>query len=268
MDRPNLPQLDTILETVEQLRELEERKAALKATLDAHVKALETVGDRDARLQAAVYAYWLAPEVNANVLALAVTGKAHPSAMLKKAGAAVSIGVPCDRCGEDLEITSRTQLRDIERAVKETHYRLPEGYSVLCSSCREAVYAERSEEYERVQDEQDAQSRVLAQLSYRDYLATPDWAARRERAADFALYERHELACELCRQRDELSFVHQTFDLVGRDERIILLCRPCWTALAAADKLAVEPIAENRADRRELDRMEAAFLADRMPAPL
>lgn len=266
MDRPNLPQLDAILEAVDQLRDLEERKATAKAELDARVKALEAVSDREARLRAAVYAYWFAPEINANLLALAVTGKAHPSAMLSKAGAAVSIGVACDRCGEDMEITSRTQLRDIQRAVGETHYRMPEGYSVICAGCREAVYDARREEYELREGERDARSRVLARLSYRDYLRTPDWENRWRVAAEFMLFERHELSCETCEQRDDLSFVHQSFDLVGTEERILLLCRPCWIALESAGKLAERPIAENRADRRELDRLEAAFIADRMPA--
>lgn len=194
MQRPKVSQLDSIMAAVNELRVAEQRAAEAKTTLTERVAELQDVADHASRLDAAVYAYWFAPETNANQLAMVTTGKAHPAAMLRQADA-VSIGVACDRCRQDMKITSRAQLRDTQRRSLDQGPPMPEGYRVICRPCRDEVYAARSAAHYQQGLVDDARNRILAQLSYADYLETPEWRKHRDRVVSGTLYEWRELTC-------------------------------------------------------------------------
>lgn len=256
MERPELTELKALLAAVDDLRAAEEKVVDAKARLVDRVNDLGNVADRALRLNAAIYAYWVAPEVNANQLALVTIGRNHPTAMLKNSDG-VSIGIACDRCHQDMEITSRTQLRETMRCANEQCTLMPEGYRVICGPCREAVYEARYAAHLERAELDDTQRRNLERLSYRNYLLTPEWAERRAQAISEALSVHGELTCQICTAQEPLSFTHLSLDLVGHVERVELLCATCWGALDAAGKLAHTPVEENRAYRFELDQMTA-----------
>lgn len=110
--RPEVAQLDAIFATVAKIHRAEARLAALKEQVAQEARALAEIPDKRLRIEAGFYAYWFAPEVPATDIAVGATGRPHPARLMKLAGA-VSIGIPCDRCQEDLPIRSRSQMKDI-----------------------------------------------------------------------------------------------------------------------------------------------------------
>ena len=75
MQRPENPQLDAIFATVERIREAEASLRALKARVAAEAHTLAEISDKRARVEAALYAYWYAPEVNASDISFGATGR-------------------------------------------------------------------------------------------------------------------------------------------------------------------------------------------------
>jgi hypothetical protein len=112
MERPESSELDAIFATAAEIRATEARLKELKVQGSAQAQALANIADKKVRLAAAIYAYWYAPEINASDLSFGATGKAHPSALLKLVGP-VSVGVPCERCGQDMPITSRANMKAV-----------------------------------------------------------------------------------------------------------------------------------------------------------
>lgn len=258
MRRPESPQLDRILATVDEMRGLEADLAVLKERLATEVADLSTIADPGARLDVAVYAYWLAPEVNANQLAVATTGKNHPAAMLRGTGS-VSIGVSCDRCGVDMEIISRAQMKEVATRAAGGRCPLPEGYRVVCPECWDAIRDERAVEHDAAEAERRRRRLAIARLPYADYVATPFWRLRRDRHLDLLLHVGGDLECEVCEGRDDLSVVHGVLDLAADHEEMKLLCAPCWRPLAAAGRLAADPVEANNVHRVDLDAMVDSF---------
>ena len=76
--------------------------------LAVKVDAFAEIVDPSDRIKVAVYAYWHAPEVSANQLAVLTVGKPSAMAMLKHFGS-VAAGIACDRCGRDLPDTLHRQ---------------------------------------------------------------------------------------------------------------------------------------------------------------
>jgi hypothetical protein len=253
MERPELPELDAIMRAVDELRVQEQRLAQAKAAVAAAVDGLVDVVDPAVRLDAAVYAYWHAPETNAMQLAKLTVGKASSALMLKQADA-VSIGVDCGRCGEDLAIVSRTMMHKVLTA---------SAGRILCEACREAVQREWQEERARRDREEGDRRRVLARLPYAEYLATPEWQAERASVMRVALHVHGRLSCEVCPEREGLWFVHRELDLIDRVERVSLLCGTCAGALEGVGKLARPRTPANRAHRNLLDPVERAFRVER-----
>lgn len=264
MERPQIPQLDAILSAVEELRAAEKAVTERKARLASRVDELASVVDPQLKLAAAAYAYWFAPEVNANQLGLLTTGKASPVLMLKAAGA-VSFGVACDRCQADIPIRSRTHLRGVQQSISNMGARYAEGYRVLCDLCWEAVQEQRWANWEEQREAREARDRELARLTYDDYLLTSDWLDRRDYALANTLLAEHHALCAVCEERENLSAVHLAFDLDNHREKIELMCGTCSTALAGAGKLAVTPRERNRVRRVHLDALARKHLGESSP---
>lgn len=266
MDRPTSPELDAIMSAAEELRLLEARAAAeiaeAKRGLASKVEALVHITEPSDLLRAAVYAYWHAPEVSANQLAVLTVGKPSVQLMLRRSGA-VSIGLSCDRCARELPITSRSMMSSVLKAAADNQSRYAEGYRFLCPSCQEAVFDEREEARLRSERDNEARRQALARIEYSDYLETEDWKNRRESVKAWMLAARGKLSCEVCPEREDLSFVHTQFDLMNGAEAVALLCSTCSEALERAGKLARSPLKANRAPRIELDLAERSFRAER-----
>jgi hypothetical protein len=96
MDQPKTPQLETLMATVAEIRQLQQRLKELKERTSTEAHALYDIADRNLRLQSAAYAYWYAPEVNAKDLAFGAIRQAHPSKLVKLIGSQPS-NIPCVR---------------------------------------------------------------------------------------------------------------------------------------------------------------------------
>lgn|GEM_PF-2730237 len=266
MDRPTSPELDAIMDAADDLRLLEARVAAelaeARQRLALKVDALAEVTDPSDRLRAAVYAYWYAPEASANQLALLTVGKPSSSLMLRHSKG-VSIGISCDRCSENLPITSRSMMSDVLKRAANNEQRWAEGYRFICPACEDAVSEQRKVEWNLRDREKEERRQVLARMTYTEYLATPEWRGQRSYAESLMLEARGKLTCEVCPEREGLSYVHSQFDLLGGNEVVNLLCATCSGALERAGKLARPPLSANRAPRIELDLAEREFRTER-----
>lgn len=245
MERPESSELDAIFATAAEIRATEARLKELKVQGSAQAQALANIPDKKIRLAAAIYAYWYAPEINASDLSFGATGKAHPSALLKLVGP-VSVGVPCERCGQDMPITSRANMKAVLDGV-QSGPRWAEGYSVICAPCQEAVMAARDVEREREEKARAKRSRELAAMPYPAYLETEEWRTQRDHYLWFLL-ESHQsdLGCETCGAGGDRGIFHKSLDHLGFGDEIIVLCDPCASALLGAGKLAGPPGEGNR----------------------
>lgn len=257
MEKPDCAELEAILATADEYRATEARLKALKAQGSAQAHALATISDKKTRLAVATYAYWFAPEINASDLAFGATGKAHPSALNKLMGP-VSIGVPCERCAQDMPITSRTHMKDVLGGI-QGGARWAEGYSIICVSCQEEVMAARDVEYRKQERAQADRERVLAAMPYAVYLQTDDWLDQRDAYLASLLAFRHtNLGCETCGALGERGVFHKSLERLGSSDDIILLCDPCASALQSAGKLAGLPCEKNQLQPSTEKRIMAA----------
>ena len=160
IDRPKVAQLDALLATVAKIHRAEARLSALKEQAAGEARALAEITDKKLRIEAGFYAYWFAPEVSATDIALGATGRRHPAKLMKLAGA-VSIGIPCSRCEEDLPIRSRNQMKEVlDRARRADPW--PGAYRFLCVGCQNALDEERLLERMAECDAHDVRQRELA----------------------------------------------------------------------------------------------------------
>ena len=245
MPRPVSAKLDAIFDTAEEIRATEAKLKALKVRGSEQAQALASIPDKRLRLEAAIYAYWHAPEINASDIAFGATGRAHPSALLKLIGP-VSVGVPCDRCATDLPITSRAMMKEtLDRA--QGGARWFEGYRILCVPCQEAVTEERHAKWEKDQRQTQRRRAELRALPYGDYLKTEEWRDQRDWHLWMLLETRQaDLGCETCGAHGPRGIFHTTRERLGWGDELILLCETCETALRGADKLIGPPTPDNQ----------------------
>lgn len=258
MEKPENPQLDTILATVDDIREAEAMIAALKTKLATEIATLAGIPDRKLRRSIGVYAYWIAPELNANDLALATVGKRSSAAMLK--GFTTSIDIMCERCKADIEVSSRTQMRQLSRSAAGQTYPLPEGFRVICGECREEIFEERrvAGDVQRALSVQ--RERDLLAMPYADFVRTADWADIRDHYLYHLLAIGRDLLCEICSAPEPLSVIHKAPRTVGEFDKLALQCAGCTELLSAGNKLPFKPDPANAVSRRHLDRITLAFL--------
>lgn len=257
MERPQAAELDTLLATVEEMRQAERHIRELKARLAGEAHALANIEDKSTRIASAVYAYWFAPEANASDLTFGAIGQKHPSKLLKYVGAQPT-GIKCDLCKAELEIGSREQMKQVlNRADGRAHY--AEGYSVLCGECREAVFEARHEEYERDLERLDARLAEIAAMDYLDYLQTPDWAHQRAHYLQGLMSMMKTIECETCGSESALGLYHRTLPGGARFDNLICLCQSCMTPSMEAGRLAGEATDRNRVSPALRSRIIAQF---------
>lgn len=245
MEKPDCAELDAILTTVSHIMDAEAHIILLKARLSAEAKGLSAVDDRTSRIQAAVYAYWFAPEAHASDLSFGATGRSYAGELRQYAGA-VPTGIHCDRCEAEVEITSREQMKTVlSKSKRESNY--AEGYRILCGECREAVFEEREVESERLAAARAARGQAVARMSYTEYLGTEDWHHQREQHLAHLLWaSKMPLQCEACAAADRLGVYHRNLDALGLRDDVVLLCDTCRDALIGAGRLAGDPGPQNR----------------------
>jgi hypothetical protein len=259
MDQPKTPQLETLMATVAEMRQMQERLKELKERTSTEAHALYEIADRNLRLQSAAYAYWYAPEVNAKDLTFGAIRQTHPSKLMKLIGSQTS-NISCDRCGTKLEITSRAAMADLQSGGGA---RFPEGFRVICPDCREAIFAARHVEYERRDKEVARRMAELSALPYAHYLETEEWKERLSAFLGFYLHEHSDFVCETCEAEADLGVFHTSLDGLGFHDHLILLCATCISALKDAGRAVGEPGPANRVSPLVLRDLKLVFDLER-----
>lgn len=241
--RPEAPQLDAIFATVDKIHRAEKRLAALREQVAQEARALAEITDKRLRIEAGFYAYWFAPDVPSKDIALGATGRPHPAKLMRLAGP-VTVGVPCDRCGEELPIRSRSQMKEVlDQAGTGPSSML--RYKLVCIPCQNELDEESFRRREAEYVSWEARRRDVAGLPYAEYLQTGEW----EDACDRHLWWRGDqtgaLDCETCGSSDRLGLYHKSLDGLGTADELTLLCTECRDALIAGGKLAGPPSAGN-----------------------
>jgi len=241
--RPEAPQLDAIFATVDKIHRAEKRLAALRQQVVQEARALAEIPDKRLRIEAGFYAYWFAPDVPATDIAIGSTGKPHPGKLLKLAGP-VSVGVPCNRCGEDLPIRSRSHMKEVLEQARSGPSSLPR-YRLVCIPCQNALQEEALNDRMAECDAWDARQRELAKLSYAEFLQTPEFEETRDLHLWWLADRTHALECETCNADTSLGMYHKSAGDEGGFSDTILLCTSCRDALVAGGKLAGPPCEGN-----------------------
>lgn len=243
IERPEAPQLDAIFATLDKIHRAEKRLAALREQISRDARALAEIPDKRLRIAAGFYAYWFAPEVPVADIAMGATGRPHPGRLLKLAGP-VTVGVPCDRGGEDLPIRSRSHMKEVldqARAGSCSWVR----YGLVCIPCQNALQEESLNERVAECDAMEARRRELEALSYAEFLETPEFEEARNLHLWWLADRTQTLECETCNAEKSLGLYHKLGDEEGRRGGSILLCTSCRDALLTAGKLAGQPCEGN-----------------------
>lgn len=246
MDRPKNQQTNHLLEIVEAIRRSEAHLADLKEQGQAAARALADIPDKRERIVSGAYVYWFAPEINANIIAEAASGKSHPATLLRSAedilGISISAGIPCDRCHTDMPITSRTQMKQLLDNARHQRSRYAEGYNVLCASCEAHIYRMRQQRYREESTEDKRISKIMKNIPYEEYLTTDYFSRQRANYLSvMGVIGQESLSCEVCGSEERRGVYHMNLDELGVHDSLMLLCQPCSKALAGAGKICGIP---------------------------
>ncbi|GAM97390.1 hypothetical protein U91I_01016 [alpha proteobacterium U9-1i] len=241
MERPNEPGLDALDAILDKISDHEAQIAQLKAALREETRKLDNIADGPRRLAAAVYAYWYMPDVRTDDLTWAVLKDTRAQHKFRELAGPVVTSINCDRCGERLPITSRTQMRQVLERHRDGVAQFAEGYRAVCETCYDATMRERRDERERQEKSAEIHGAKMRTLPYAEYLGTEDW--RRRRAMHFEhldwMYRRGHHECEICKAREGLDVFHKSLECVGRERSsdLTLLCVRCRDVLVAGGRI-------------------------------
>jgi len=241
MERPDEPALDAMDAVIAEITAHENRILELKKQLREQTRMLDRVADPPQRLALAAYAYWYMPEVKTEDLAWAVL-KTKDQHRLRALIGPVVTGINCDRCGDQLPITSRTQMKTVLERHRTNEAQFAEGYRAVCDPCYDAVFADRRAADDKRARDWEIQAAKLRLLPYDAYLKSEDW--RRRRAAhldhlDSLLRRGSPHQCDVCKAHDGLDVFHKTLASVARErsDDLVVLCGKCRDVLAEAGRI-------------------------------
>lgn len=245
MERPDEPALDALDATIANIAAHEARIAELKQRLREETRQLENIQDPPRRLAAAIYAYWYLPEVRVDDLAWAVVKSKAAQHKFRELAGPVVTGINCDRCGDRLPITSRTQMKEVLERHRENRAQFAEGYRAVCEPCHEATMEERRDAYDRAERQREQNAAKLRRLPYADYLATEHWRRRRAMHLEQLdwMYRRGHHECDVCKRQGDLDVYHKTVASVAREhsDDLMLLCETCCKVLVVAGRIVPAP---------------------------
>jgi transcription elongation factor Elf1 len=226
MERPNNEIVDQIESILQDIKDMQEAIPDLKKRANQLAMKISSLPSED-RLEAAAFLYWMHPEIHSKVLAEATIGEPKIKPFLKAIGS-VTAGISCTRCGELIEITSRENFKWV------TTYQ----NTILCDDCKEIESSEWSAENERHEREKAKRLNKLRNMSYQEYLRTPEWQERRNRHLKSAGYR-----CQVCNgSTPPLDVHHRTYERRGQEyyKDLIVLCRDCHGLYHKKGKLPLE----------------------------
>ncbi len=126
---------------------------------------------------------------------------------------------PCNRCGEQVTVRSRTALKGLQNPKR------PTWREWLCPACEQSRDDERREESGARWEERQRHIAELRSMPYRDYLKTDHWHETRQARLRAARYR-----CQVCNAGDcQLNVHHRTYERRGNEAArdLVVLCEDC-----------------------------------------
>lgn len=207
----SLPQIAEIEKALGDFHAAQQNLDAARSELRETVRAVAcSVEDESVRSKIIGYLYWCVEELKPTWIADAFGVK--PNAIHKIAGSAKIPSKICEYCGKPILANSRSD------------------YSAYGShnECQRAHWrkerAEREAQKNNTAVDAELRKIELQDMPYYDYLETPEWQERRQRALKRAGYR-----CQTCNAQGILNVHHRTYERRGceLDSDLIVLCRDC-----------------------------------------
>lgn len=234
MKRPNVAAMDELEAILRDIKESEDALLQLKRNLHGMPsKIASQIHEKEARVEAARYLYWIIQELPSKEIAKAFFNT-HDHGLKEIIGSAKGT-ISCDRCKQFIKFKSRTHLKTSIDAVRKL-VKHPEGYTVLCEPCWQEMHVIRIEDYERYSRMRSVRLNELKIMPYSAYLQTPEWKARRQRHLKSSGYR-----CQVCNSPDQpIDVHHRTYERRGEEQfkDLIALCRSCHELFHKESKLA------------------------------
>lgn len=237
--KTEFPELTEIDDVLARIHEHEAAIADLTGQLPPLVQALHQIDDGNRRNVIGAHMYWFMPEVKVKDIAFAMTGRAQQSAV-------VGLIRPdetrftCAECAAPIPITTRQRMKEFQAESAQNARQSGHHWTssrLLCGQCQ----AERSRAAKILNDElrsaHSARWSELRAMSYAEYLKTPEFDDRRQRALEERLKEKQHLTCNVCPSENEIGLYHKINMPIPCDAETILLCSTCKDALLEAGKI-------------------------------
>lgn len=157
--------------------------------------------------------------------------------LMKIAGPAPFDDLQCERCGRPVLIFSRRRVW--ERRHLKFFQPDQSVYPWVCHSCEAFVHPPKSPQ--PIEQAPSCRQQTLRQMPYREYLASPEWQAKRS-----AAFRRAAFRCQTCCEKGRLNVHHRTYARRGQelDSDLIVLCKDCHKLFHDNRKLAEGGLAQ------------------------
>lgn len=160
-------------------------------------------------------------------------GVEHPNRLSGRCGPAVLAGEFCKHCSNALLVYSRSDAEERLRNKDGVGRRTFEGH--VCRNCRDVEKSIREEKWRRESEGRRRRAWQLKTMPYLEYLATPEWKDRAERAKRSVGYR-----CQTCASKGQLHVHHRTYARRGEEwnKDLIVLCSDCHELFHSQRRLA------------------------------
>ena len=235
---PLVDEIDVALEVYEELSaHLQTAEQRFKLALVSFAERSES--SAEARRAMLHRLYWDTREISATWIAEAFG--IVPQRVAREAGH-LAMEMHCTTCQKPyiLNVKSRSHLAEVRSQTADK-------LTYLCIECEAAARqaTQQKQQQERAMftlnmaeelERRKARIAELRAMPYADYLQTPEWSARRQRA-----FKRAWFRCQLCNSsKGGLNVHHRTYERLGdeRDSDLIVLCEKCHEIFHREGKLA------------------------------
>lgn len=171
--------------------------------------------------------YWGSDIPAAEIIEVYAPGL-HPNQITTIAGNAYSPFV-CETCDGPVLVGSRSAAQSLFSDERKAAKNAARGWKhhwhrSVCRQCFLIEQERRAAPYREEMRRREGRERELRTMPYRDYLKTPEWAARRSDALRRARYR-----CQACAEGGNLHVHHRTCVRRGAEyaSDLIVLCADC-----------------------------------------
>lgn len=269
-DRPNSPAMENLEALIRRIHETEDALRTLSEQRDEMVKELASqIKDRDERLRAINYLYWIVPEISVGSIGKAFLEGEKKDENLKSLIQPLRLNLFCERCGKQFRFLSRTEKERVltkDYGLKEhppapesrcSQPRIPSHHKkrrywedlitvaeLVCDQCHHNIIGDRMDQHFERQAMWEAKRKErlkeLRTMPYQEYLQTPEWHRRR-----WYHLKTTGGRCQVCNvsaKEKRLNVHHRKYTTIGNEgfTDLIVLCEDCHQLFHREGKLVKE----------------------------